>query len=387
MEVPSGASKIPTTSTHGARTEPSEHRPEQRRNAWLGWLGRRYIPIVTGVTVAVLAAHVALDFLFNGLQFDWWDWLFKTGIAAFLVGFWCVQSLPERLESALSRLEDRGLVLGKPGTLLTIQRRFRARAPSWAWRCAAVVPALLVLGTFVAFGLPSLIADYQLVVVEVFGGAIAGAYLGRMAANGVVIWAASREGIAIRVKPGHVDGCAGWKPLGDFYFFQALVTATPAVFLATWLVLIPIWPHHRYDTWREPYVGLLFVAIVFEILAFIIPIWSLHHMMAKQKKALLPQADALSQEIASIEAQLADSEGSVPREGLQDRLARLTKKYWDIESMPTWPVDTTVRRRFTLNSVALAIPFVTSVTGLDSRWQDLGNKLADLLSGLTGHGG
>src|SRR5262245_49676156 len=92
--------------------------------------------------------------------------------------------------------------------------------------------------------------------------------------------------------------------MGDFFFFQSSVVAIPSIYLATWLLLIPIWPRD-YCHWRGLYVGLLTLGLGFELLAFFLPMWSFHIEMKKEKDRLLKDADELGGDVAALEAELA----------------------------------------------------------------------------------
>jgi hypothetical protein len=184
--------------------------------------------------------------------------------------------------------------------------------------------------------------------------------------------------LQLQVRPGHLDGAAGLKPVGDLYFFQALLTSLPAVFLAAWWVLIPLWPGGRYATWREPYLVLLAPAIVFEVLAFLVPMWSFHTLMARQKSDLLQEADDLSARLDLTLAWLREPSGPQPPGVPADQLASLTQMYWNIERMPTWPVDVKTWRRFIVNNLAIGLPLMSRAVGADR----LLGRVLELLGGM-----
>src|SRR5439155_1160813 len=78
--------------------------------------------------------------------------------------------------------------------------------------------------------------------------------------------------LSFRTTPGHVDGAAGLKPLGDYYLYQALLVLLPAAFLlaCSLILLIPSWDR-RCDGWRGWFLGLLCVSICVEVDAFVAP--------------------------------------------------------------------------------------------------------------------
>ena len=221
-----------------------------------------------------------------------------------------------------------------------------------------------------------------LALFEVCGGYIAGWHLGRMAAYGGLGAALKAQRIEVRPTPGHLDGAAGLKPVGDFYFFQAMVAAIPSIYLAVWWFMIPlvtsVWP--RYASWRSPYIGLLALSIAFEVLAFLVPMWSFHLEMQHEKLNLLKKADELSANIGALEAQLAEPAHPDSRRELQEQLALMTKYYWNIENMPTWPVDYKTRRHFTLSNVGLLLPVaaeLVKVTSVSQMLELVGNSLPE----------
>jgi type VI protein secretion system component VasK len=135
-----------------------------------------------------------------------------------------------------------------------------------------------------------------------------------------------------------------------------MLAAIPALYLAVWWLLIPLWPNTRYAHWRAPYLWLLALALMFEVLNFLVPIWSFHRAMQAQKTELLQTADQLSRRVVEIQAALADVQDEQAWKALKDQLPYLTQQFLDIETMSTWPLDSRIRRRFTLNNVGLFIP-------------------------------
>ena len=326
----------------------------------------------------LLAAACVLSFVSEGGLSYHWDWLFLSGLGLFLMGAVAARRLPSRLQAALTRLTDRGVLVAPPDHLLALEAMLADRAATWAHRAGLVVAVLLVLATLLARGISELGSSGGLVLVEILAGYTAGRALGRMAAYGSLGTLLGRLQIPVQVRPGHLDGAAGLKPVGDLYFFQALLAALPALFLAAWWVLIPLWPVGWYARWREPYLALLAPAIVFEVLAFLVPMWSFHTRMVRQKRDLLREADVLSARLDRTPTLLSAPTAPPPPEIPADRVAALTQAYWDIERMPTWPVDVKTWRRFTLNNLALVLPLLSRAVGADS----LLGRVFELLSGM-----
>ena len=159
------------------------------------------------------------------------------------------------------------------------------------------------------------------------------------------------------------------QPLGAFYLGQSVVAGLPAVFLASWIAVFTL------SSWLDPagsvsrylgqYVWLLAVAILVEILAFVLPMLSVHGLMAAYKQAkLLPEADALSRSIAST---IDPATTEPPDDPMQ--------RFRELEDAPTWPVDRRIRRRFTLRNLALLLPQLGTVLGQ----KELFAQISDLL--------
>ena len=74
-----------------------------------------------------------------------------------------------------------------------------------------------------------------LLIAEAPACYVAGTYIGWMVVQGRLARVLRALGIKYSVQPGHPDGAAGMKPLGDFFFRQAMLAGMPADDLACWL--------------------------------------------------------------------------------------------------------------------------------------------------------
>jgi hypothetical protein len=359
----------------GGTPVPDVSRSEERSTGW-----RAYAAPASAVALLILAAAMQWFGLpgfspARGGRLTGWDWLLLSGLATLAVGVLLAQSIPGRLDRMLRRLVGRdALPIGRD-ELATLEARLSARARAWGRGFGLIVGLALLLGFAVAGALPGKI---ELAVLEAGLGFVAGRYLGRMAAYGTLGRLLAHGRTRLRVQPGHIDGAAGLKPVGDFYFVQAMVSALPALFLASWWFLIPVWPYADYGAWRGPYLLLLPLAIAFEVLAFVAPMWSFHREMTRRKAGLLEKADALSRQVTAIQEELGASDDERRRGALKDRLASITQQYWDIEHLPTWPVDIGKWRQFGGSNLALATPLLTEYLGLER----IGEKLLDWLRGV-----
>jgi hypothetical protein len=212
---------------------------------------------------------------------------------------------------------------------------------------------------------------------------VAGHRIGRLVAYGRLGWYLQASSTSLRMFPGHIDGAAGLKPVGAFCMHQALILAIPAAFLAMWSFMIPAWPEVtvrlRYAVWMHPYLGLLAMTLFLEVLVFVLPMWWFHRAMCLEKGRLLREADELSQKIALISNQLSDARTSEERNLLNEEISSKTRQFWQIERMPTWPVDVSLVRNFTVANVPLFIPLVAEMLGVHEKWVKLIERSLDKL--------
>lgn len=337
----------------------------------------RYRVAVLLATLAVVYANEVLLFGPNVLR---WDVMFASGYTALVVGIALAQSLQPRLFGMVERLARRGaLVLSAEG-LSVLLGNLETRASAWSHRGGLLLSAVILVAYVWAIRLPALSQEIPETLVALVAGYIAGRIISRMVCYGFVGAFLRSGGAVLKVQPGHPDGAAGLKPLGDFYFFQAMLIAIPPAFVAVWTLLIPIWPYHDYSRWREPYIGLLVVALIVEIGGFVLPMWAVHRDMARQKAGLLARADQLGQEIVALRAELTDGGAAEQREATKERLELLTRQYQEIEELPTWPIDQRTRRRFTLNNLAMFLPLAAQLIGATAPWQRLADGLGRFLA-------
>ena len=332
-----------------------------------------YTPFISGSILVLLGLILLclIQILRVGLDLRRWDFLLLSGTATLAFGIWKVQEIDKKLENTLTLLFNRKTLITTPEKLKAFQINLKTQANAWA-RISGLIAGTAMLIAFLDAYLrpPFLLGRVILTFLEVVGAYIAGRYLGQMACYGFLKLMLQRNQIGLKVKPGHLDGVSGLKPIGNFYFFQAMITALPAIFLFVWLLIFPFcsryeeWSCSQYEDWRRPYLGLLAIAIAYEILAFVLPLWLFHEEMAKQKQALLEEADIWSYKIDEIRNQLAIAKTSEEREILKERLSVLTKRYLDIEQMFTWPVDIQTIIKFASTNATLSIPLFIDLAQL-----------------------
>lgn len=352
--------------------------PARLRSWGAGIVGRvRHHGIAAAAVLSSLAVIglVARELAVTGADVGDWDLLFLSGCVTVIGGLWLARDESGRLTEVVKRLANRGALTGSEGHVTRAQidglmEAIDQRARRWAlWGGLAI--AVLIAASFVTVKAMQS-EDFALVdsiggpLVGALGGFLVGRVLGSMLAYGFIGGSMTTANLTLNTVPGHVDGAAGLKPLGDFYLRQAILLALPAAFLLAWslILLIPSWDE-RYSGWREWYLGLLVVAIGLEIAAFVAPLWGVHRTMADQKREALVKADSiLAPQVERAREQLEQDLDAERRAAVRDQLEQLTASYQAREKMPTWPVDPTVRRRLTLGNLALIVPLVSQIAAL-----------------------
>ncbi len=337
----------------------------------------RYLITALWLFLLLYPAHQYYYFEFDLSQ---WDLLLFTGVATFIAGLHIVATVPEKFQDAVTRLQNRRIIIFDETNLEQLFQQIREEGDLWA-RIVALLAALAMTIAFVV-ALTNKNFDWQMVLLgvgEIIGAYIAGTYLGRMANYGQFGWHLKKLGLQINTNPLHVDGVAGLKPIGDFYYFQAMVVAIPTIFLALWWFLFPVWPRD-YTHWEDVYLGLISATLLLEILTFVLPIWSFHRIMQKQKADLQLVADTLSNEISELQHSLYTCSDSDEKILIAAQIEDKTKRYWAIENMVTWPVDLKTKRKFRINNILLFVPIMGDIAKRNVDWPQILNALKQLIS-------
>ena len=317
----------------------------------------------------------------NLIYFHRLDTLKISAWLALLIGLELAGRTPAKLDKTLTRLRDREVLI--PAQVVDCLKgdiRLRPWRRCWVITGLCVAAAVLVTSPWLWGGASvwrfrALGPDISDAVFLVVGGAAAGSWLGRMVSYGRLLTKAGlrKHQLELQVIPNHPDRAGGLKPLGDFYLYQSLTASLPAIFLAAWVLLIslggpsPLWG--GYGSYLHGYLGLLVAAILFEILVFILPMLSIHDVMSSQKESsFLVDADRLFTPKLARRIGQNDQDDGAQQDAEPDRFGR----YKELEEAPTWPVDSAIRRQFTLRNLGFLIPFIGYIVGHMQFWQQLG---------------
>ena len=314
--------------------------------------------------VLLLIWYCYLSYRDDGFDISKWDMMFISGVLVFIIAAYMSQTLPSKMHQTITRLAARRSLKLSDDVLKDLTTKIIIRSNHFS-SIFSIIVALVIFIIFLMAGERAetdILRDkLGLTIFEVFLGFVAGHYVGQMVAFGTLGNMLIAEKIDVLATPGHIDQAAGLKPIGTFYFFQAMILALPCLFLAVWWYVIPIYPLSyplSYEPWRDSYLLLLIVALFLEILSFVLPMWVFHSIMRRQKNKYLQEADSLSEEIIKLEEDILNTSDSKSVQDIQRHLDFLREKYWQIENMPTWPVDASIRRKFTVNNALLFTPFL-----------------------------
>lgn len=342
-----------------------------RRKASQGgtWL-RDHLFAVSATPLIIYCILVQIELLIFPVQYGgvvfFSDPLLMSGAATYVVALFLAQHADEKMRRTVRRLIQRDVLSGASTATLDELLQKKAGRGSF-WGC--VVAAAVVLGAF--FPYIAAVGINILVVLEVCLACSAGYFLGRMATYGRLGTYLRKAKVRVKVEPGHPDGVAGLKPLGEFYFFQATVVAIPGVFLGSWLVVLTVW-ETVYESWKVPYLLLLGVALAFFNLAFIVPLWWFHKTMSDQKQEYLNEADKVSRLITNDRNRLREVASEVEREALDKQLAANMQRFRDIEGMPVWPVDARIRGKYSLSNLLLSLPIASFMATEHKPFKEIG---------------
>jgi hypothetical protein len=342
--------------------------------------------VLLGVLLTAVALKLAAEIFFFGTRVRCWDTMLLSGTSVFAVAVALALSLPRRFEHALTELRVHGALPLTAAETVEIKDDLERSGTRMVAR-AAVIVGVLVLGGFLYVLVPQLLAVWQdpaqprgvvYAVVGFFGfltlvcavcGFVGGAFLGRVASYGLLARRLSRPGSRLTLLPGHYDGANGLAPIGSLYLYQAFLVMFPILWLAAWWLIIPYYNtsacgagiDNPYLSWRVPLLVLWITSVVFLYLAFVRPVLQLKRRITAERDHLarvrLPEIRA---EIDVIRANLASSPYSTDdHAALQARLDTLAREHWDIQHMPTWPMDrATMRQYFSVNAAGTVAPLV-----------------------------
>ena len=298
-----------------------------------------------------------------------WDWMLISGLVVFAVAISFVGRFRPSFERCIVRLFDRGVLRAGDQDEAALLTHFSQAAKRWSLSFAVIVAVAMALVWGSALVQSFSFAKLGLGLAQVVLGFIAGGYLGEMACYGRLGRAINTGQVQLHLDPWHVDQAAGIKPVGEYFFLQATFATIPAAYLAIWIWIMPLWD--RYDQWFLPYIGLLCLALVIQALAAFLPLARFHNEMLKQKRAWQRKLDEEFRQNAESRTTFLDGSNVAGQDDLEASLALLSKRYAQIEAMPTWPVDRRLWQKFTFRNVLLLSPVIFDTAFGAVNWSTL----------------
>ncbi|EMI52211.1 hypothetical protein [Rhodopirellula sallentina] len=308
------------------------------------------------------------------------NWASVSAWFLLIVGIFIANRLGGRFESMLERLHKRNAIDASQDQFDRLLAQTRKRARTAATVGSLVLPMFLLASYIGVYAGEQWQATPRAdrmwfigeVILEVIAARLVGRYAGRGIAYGLFGRQLVKERIKLTLIPGHSDAAAGLRPIGDYYFYQATITALPVLFFAFWVLAMPnwtkIWPASDSDfesQWKNTYLIFFLVTIGIELLTFALPLWFFHQQMSLQKKQMQSRVDELSARLYRLQQSSRDS--NQPPDDGADR-ASLIDQIASLENLPTWPLAPDVRQRFAWGNLAfLASPALQmSQTVLDA---------------------
>jgi hypothetical protein len=346
---------------------------------------RRLVVVIRSLLWSIPLVVCLQQIGWHRLNLQEWDVLWVSALLTVVIGLELTTLTPIRLRGALRRLLDREVLRDPAKAADRLENDLERVGDQWSLIGGWVVAAATLIAFLFALApsAPSRPSGYVALIFAIIfalifpamAGFVVGRRCGRMVGYGRLTAILNKRGVQLCVVPGHPDGAGGLEPIGAFYLHQSRIASVPAIFLAVWVLLMslwgryPIWGHYR-QRWLGPYLALLALAILVEVLVFILPMWSVHAVMRKQKVEFLGRADRLSPKMATIQTRLQEKP-SEDRDADKRQLTELVEQYKILENTPTWPIDQSIRRRFTLRNLGLLLPFVGYLVGHSTFWQQL----------------
>jgi hypothetical protein len=266
-------------------------------------------------------------------------------------------AVPDREYSPLLARLDRALndawgvvSFGLAGALLIVAFYWRAFGCSWSWS----VCRLWWIGVAVDI---------------VYGFAVgAAAWKATSLAHQVRAWG---TGGHLIVRPFHPDGAAGLAAIGRLFLSLSRVLAAGGLFCAVWLLLAML--NRRtgtfamrltqgVDDFLPGLIGGLLAVTAIGVAAFVVPMLTVHGLMADKAQDARAERDMLAVAIADLEGALVSGGTHLTPERVEPQLRQLRALrdvYGQRQRIPTWPVEPGTSSRFAGTWI---LPVLASVT-------------------------
>lgn len=215
-------------------------------------------------------------------------------------------------------------------------------------------------------------------LIEPLIGFVIGLMAWRMMNVGLHVWRLGRQ-FEFNIQSGHPDKCCGLEPLGDLCLWNALIVTIPATFLGFWIIIGPRFPDYVYL--KPLLLTLLPVPMLFALVSFIAPLFSLHQVMMGKRSEVVAQLDRLGQDIDLLERELMETPDKLTLKEREDKvkLLKIKREFYDEKKdIPVWPMNSSLLKKFITSQ---AIPAL-GLTGLGEPIINMIESLVEFLSSL-----
>jgi hypothetical protein len=335
---------------------------------------------VAAVGSAILAYEIFVSLRVHAGNVACLNWQNITVTLAIIGGLYLAGQIDDRLRKALEELWLQGTLNYTTNPIHGLQQRILERH-----RRREMLSALLFLAMMLVVYAPfyRLIAGALLdagagpeakretvlllvlpIILGLVVSVIVGAFFGRLATYGLAASVLADPGTRLTIRPTHFDGANGFRPLGDFYLYQAVLTAVPLLWLAAWAYFYP--PYAAYQqavcgipaipwfTWQA-YAQWLVVAC-FAYVGFVRPVLALRRRLSAARAELIAERlPALEFQIAGLRQRLEEPFSEGARSSFEARMQELAREHWAIRNMRVWPMDAGTLRKYAPVEIATKV--------------------------------
>jgi hypothetical protein len=348
-------------------------------------------------SVATYLPWAILGFALVAIAISRADVMFVSGLIAAATAGFLVRALGNSVPEVLTKVWARNLLASRSRALPALELqfaaflgRFQGAANShWSWAlglffAVAAVPqfflspsmpdAAAVFRAAGVSGLFSVFVDWWLLGLLVVGaiGFFMGLLAWRMGCVGYYIHRLGGE-FDCRIQSQHPDGAGGLGALGEVCFLNALIVIVPSIFLGAWRILITNVPTFRlaYGYLTDWFAVLLLVTFLLAIVGFVAPLYGVHQSMSREKTRRQRELDQIGNEMDRLTQRIrAAAEAGDPASvtGLTEQRAVLATVYENERDVPTWPVNTSLMRKYVVSQIVPLLSLTKVVDALASRF-------------------
>jgi hypothetical protein len=332
--------------------------------------------------ILMVVLSIAKEFINKKLNFSEWSFL---GIIAFITCIIVIKlmnQIPNEFRKTVERLFKSGILkLDSTNNFGDFDRLLKKKETIWS-RWSGITFAIIILAVFPFFGGDAgrMIMDtssykwgmifdicnniWRIMIIICTGASsfLLGAYGGKILLY-IFTFKFKDIGVDFEIHPGHLDGVAGLRPLGEFYFKKVFpLFFFLIVYFGIWLLIMHIpFIELKYQQWENGFLVLFILSILEEMLFIFVPLYLIHKIMDIKKHELKNNLDTLTYNIFEIKGKLSEELPEQKRKELNEQLQFKIDQYHEIENMPTWPFNLKIIRKFTFANALAVLPVIPQI--------------------------